>query len=103
VPGGTLLQRSASSRVLLLIAFPFSRFLATACVYLADSMLLILARLGTRPLGTGISIVVSAANVVADVRGDAVRRPLALIIARVAGLSSLALLRAPTAVSLLAA
>jgi hypothetical protein len=55
-------------------------------------MLLILTRLGTRPLGIGISIVVSAANVVANVRGDTARRPLALIIARVARLSSLALL-----------
>jgi hypothetical protein len=66
-------------------------------------MLLVLARLSTRPLGIGISIVVSAANVVADVRGDAARRPLALVVARVARLSSLALLRAPTAISLLAA
>jgi hypothetical protein len=66
-------------------------------------MLLVLARLGTRPLGIGVSIVVSAANVAADVRGDAARRPLALIIARVARLSSLTLLRAPTAISLLAA
>jgi hypothetical protein len=66
-------------------------------------MLLVLARLGTRPLGTGVSIVVGAANVVANVRGDAARRPLALVVARVARLSSLTLLRAPTAVSLLAA
>jgi hypothetical protein len=66
-------------------------------------MLLVLARLGTRPLGTGISIVVSAANVVTNIRGDAARRPLALIITRVARLSSLALLRAPTTISLLAA
>jgi hypothetical protein len=66
-------------------------------------MLLILTRLGTRPLGIGISIVVSATNVIADIRGDTARRPLTLIIARVARLSSLALLRAPTAISLLAA
>jgi hypothetical protein len=44
-------------------------------------MLLVLARLGTRPLRTGVSIVVSAANVVADMRGDAARRPLTLIVA----------------------
>jgi hypothetical protein len=55
-------------------------------------MLLILTRLGTRPLGIGISIVVSAINVIANIRGDAARRPLALIIARVARLSSFTLL-----------
>jgi hypothetical protein len=66
-------------------------------------MLLILTYLGTRPLGIGISIVVSATNVIADIRGDAAKRPLALIIARVARLSSLTLLRAPTTISLLAA
>ena len=66
-------------------------------------MLLVLAYLGTRPLGIGISIVVSAINVVANMRGDAARRPLTLIVARVARLSSLILLRAPTAISLLAA
>jgi hypothetical protein len=44
-------------------------------------MLLVLTCLGTRPLGIGISIVVSAINVIVNIRKDTARRPLTFIIA----------------------